>query len=157
MRYRAGTLFLAIGLAASAAAAQSQGSDRDLIAPDQAEEVEDAAWVDPRIAQRDRCFDRPGRPQWVVDQPRWRREIAETYVALQSRRRVVETGDCSCENVYLDYEDYRNELVELLAQFPATASRFQEGDADRVVAMQSEITKRRGELAADYRRTCRGI
>lgn len=152
--------FIAISPALPAVAQQLPDSDGDLLDFRQSHADAPTGWVDPEIGNRRKCFDRPGRPEWVVKQPEgmeWRRELIENYVYLQKTRLIIESGECNCETFYPDFEDYRSEINELVSQFPGDAEDMTSETHDEVRRLSRTITKRRSRLAGESGRVCRGF
>lgn len=152
--------FIATAPALPAVAQPLPDSDADLLDFRQSQADAPTGWVDPEIGNRRKCFDRPGRPEWVVKQPEgmeWRQDLIERYVGLQSMRRVVESGECTCENVYPDFNDFRADLSEILSQFPSNVDDFEEETRGEIRQMGRTVSRRRSQLAAEYGQTCRGF
>ena len=70
-------------------------------------------YVDPEIANRTRCQDRPGRPRWMMVQPlgfEWRLELAKEYRSVQRTRLISEAETCDCDMLYPDWDALRSNL-----------------------------------------------
>lgn len=142
------------------AAQEVPESDADLLDFRQSQAGAPTGWVDPEINNRRKCFDRPGRPEWVVNQPDgmdWRRDLIERYVYLQKTRLIIETGECTCKTFYPDFEDYRAEIDQLVSQFPDNAEDMTAADHDEVRQVVRTITRRRSRMAVESGRVCRGF
>lgn len=134
--------------------------DADLLDFRESQADAPTGWVDPEIRNRQKCFDRPGRPEWVVRQPDgmdWRRELIERYILLQTRRLVVESGECNCETVYVDYDDYNEEIAELIGQFPDNAENMTAEVHATVRQLRRTIQRRASRFAVEYGQICRGF
>ncbi|MFU8776218.1 MAG: hypothetical protein ACNA7M_00930, partial [Roseovarius sp.] len=82
-------------------------------------------YVDPQIADRRACKDRPGRPGWLMVQPKvegnfspvggyfWRQEIGQEFVSFKVVSSVIAAGECTCELMYPDIDQFRDEIEEL--------------------------------------------
>lgn len=88
---------------------------------------------------------------------KWRQDLIERYVGLQSMRLVVESGECTCENVYPDYAEFRADLNEILRQFPSNVDDFEEETRSEIRQIGRTISRRRSQLAAEYGQICRGF
>lgn len=70
-------------------------------------------YVDPTVQNRKRCLERPGLPQWMMEQPlgfEWRLEIAKAFRSHQRSSAIAVAESCDCEMLYPDWDTYRTDL-----------------------------------------------
>ena len=70
-------------------------------------------YVDPSLKRRKSCTQSPGRPGWVMVQPKgyeWRVELAMAWKALRTRQMLAEEGTCTCATLYPDWAAARPEI-----------------------------------------------
>ena len=70
-------------------------------------------YVDPTVQNRKRCLERPGLPQWMMEQPlgfEWRLEIAKAFRSHQRSSAIADAESCDCEMLYPDWDAYRGDL-----------------------------------------------
>lgn len=120
----------------------------------------DGTYVDPQIRNRGECLDHPGRPAWVMVQPKgleWRRDLLKAYGELQIAKAVVESGDCGCDNRYPDWETFRPAMEGILALIDQKpVQQMTEEEFTEILVTTGVIKRRKTEISREFGRTCRG-
>lgn len=74
------------------------------------------SYVDPILKDRQRCLDRPGRPEWMMVQSiefQWRVELAAKYRSFYRASVISEADGCSCDKMYPDWDEHMTEVEQL--------------------------------------------
>ncbi|WP_152626954.1 hypothetical protein [Jannaschia aquimarina] len=153
----------AVTMAIPAIAQDAAGDDGllDLTLPDLSAPADAAGgYVDPQIKNREQCLDHPGRPAWVMVQPEgmeWRRDLMLAYGTLQIRQRVVETGECSCDHRYPDWETFRQALEELVAPFEQVRlADMPQAQQDDLYRLERSLRRPASKIGFEYGKACQG-
>jgi len=80
-----------------------------------ANETTDAVgtYVDPMVKNQQRCLERPGLPQWMMEHPlgfEWRLDLAKEFRSYQQTSAIADAESCNCEMLYPDWDAYRADL-----------------------------------------------
>lgn len=124
-------------------------------------------YVDPQIKERRACKDRPGRPGWLMVQPRlkgdvgvgsfgWRRDIGQTFVSSRVVPSVIKARKCSCELMYPDYEQFRADIEKLWAHWDNKDwSEFSSEEKKEFRRIEREIGESYRHDRGEYGSLCR--
>ncbi len=75
-------------------------------------------YVDEAVARRQNCLSHPGRPGWMMVHARgfeWRMGIAQQWRGRHVGRRMKESGVCTCDILYPDWNMFRPDVEALWA------------------------------------------
>lgn len=125
-RLLAGFIAASISASGFSAFAQTTNGASDTAAPE-------TTSLDPELRTRKRCFEHPGRPQWMIEQPlgyEWRLELGRDFRSVQVSRAVSKAETCDCDMLYPDWNMYRGELEEIWNEV-STESKYVWDDATR--------------------------
>ncbi|MBE0455068.1 MAG: hypothetical protein IBX58_15515 [Roseovarius sp.] len=123
-------------------------------------------YVDPQIADRRACKDRPGRPGWLMVQPKvegdsgvgsfgWRQEIGQKFVSFKVVSSVIEAGKCTCELKYPDIDQFRDEIEALWANWDNKPWRgFSNEEVREFYRVEDSISRSYSSDLAPFARMC---
>jgi hypothetical protein len=125
-------------------------------------------YVDPQIAERRACKDRPGRPGWLMVQPKvegsfspvggyfWRQEIGRKFVSFKIVSSVIAAGECTCQLRYPDIDQFRADIEALwegLGNKPWPD--FSDEQVSEFYRVKDKIMRSYSSDLAQYGRLCR--